>query len=248
MFSASTTSVSILQIVAVLTTILGFFIVEFSTLHVILLIITFYVFNILGISVTLHRYYSHKSFEFKHKFLKIIFTLISIVICRGSPMGWVYIHRLHHAFSDSDKDPHSPSIIGFKLFGLDHIHSNKINKFIIKDLMIKEQLDINKYYLLVILLYIVALALININLVYFLWALPVALVHIIQNSFNYFAHMHGYRNFQTLDNSTNNAMLFPFILGDAWHNNHHKNPALISNKVRWYEIDPAAFIINMIKK
>jgi stearoyl-CoA desaturase (delta-9 desaturase) len=78
--------------------------------------------------------------------------------------------------------------------------------------------------------------------------MPVVLVQLSQNSFNYFGHMFGYRNFQTNDNSTNNAFLFPFILGDAWHNNHHKNPASISNKVKSFELDPAASIINLIKK
>jgi stearoyl-CoA desaturase (delta-9 desaturase) len=136
------------------------------------------------------------------------------------------------------------------MFDLKHINEqdSKFNKFIVKDLLTKEQLNINKYYLLYLFFYISVLAIIDIQLVYFLWALPVALVHISQNSFNYFGHMHGYRNFQTDDTSTNNLLLFPFILGDAWHNNHHKNPALISNKIKSFEIDPAAFIINLIKK
>jgi stearoyl-CoA desaturase (delta-9 desaturase) len=171
-------------------------------------------------------------------------------MCRGSPIGWVYIHRLHHGFSDTDKDPHSPKILGFKLFGLKHLtnHSDKINKFLVKDLITDEQLNINKYYLLYVIAYVVLLAVVDIQLVYFLWALPVVLVQLSQNSFNYFGHKFGYRNFQTDDASTNNVWLFPFILGDAWHNNHHKNPALISNKIRSYELDPAAVIINIIKK
>lgn len=250
MFTASAHVVSKLQLITILVTIFGSFIVDFTLVSLISTLIMFYIFNIVGISITLHRYYSHKSFEFRFNIVKKLFTFISVIMCRGSPIGWVYIHRLHHGFSDKDKDPHSPKILGFKLFGLNHLtkHSDKINKFLVKDLMTEEQLNINKYYLLYIIAYVTILASINIQLVYFLWALPIVLVQLSQNSFNYFGHMFGYRNFQTDDASTNNIWLFPFILGDAWHNNHHKNPALISNKVKAFEIDPAATIINLIKK
>jgi stearoyl-CoA desaturase (delta-9 desaturase) len=250
MFSAAASTVSKLQLLAVIITIIGFFGVDFTALSITSAILVFYIFNIVGISITLHRYYSHKSFEFRYSVIKKLFTFISVIMCRGSPIGWVYIHRLHHGFSDTDKDPHSPKILGFKLFGLNHLtnHSDKINKFLVKDLMTEEQLNLNKHYLLYVIVYVALLAVVNIQLVYFLWALPVVLVQLSQNSFNYVGHLVGYRNFETNDNSTNNVFFFPFILGDAWHNNHHKNPALISNKVRSFEIDPAATIINLIKK
>jgi stearoyl-CoA desaturase (delta-9 desaturase) len=250
MFSAAASTVSKLQLLAVIITIIGFVGVDFTALSITSAILVFYIFNIVGISITLHRYYSHKSFEFRYSVIKKLFTFISVIMCRGSPIGWVYIHRLHHGFSDTDKDPHSPKILGFKLFGLNHLtnHSDKINKFLVKDLMTEEQLNLNKHYLLYVIVYVALLAVVNIQLVYFLWALPVVLVQLSQNSFNYVGHLVGYRNFETNDNSTNNVFLFPFILGDAWHNNHHKNPALISNKVRSFEIDPAATIINLIKK
>jgi stearoyl-CoA desaturase (delta-9 desaturase) len=250
MFSASSSVVSKLQLLAIIITIIGSFGVDFTVLSITSTIMIFYIFNIVGISITLHRYYTHKNFEFRYTFVKYLFTFISIIICRGSPIGWVYIHRLHHAYSDTDKDPHSPANLGFKLFGLKHIDntSANINKFIVKDLLNQEQLNFNKYYLLYVFSYILLLVIIDIQLVYFLWALPVVLVQISQNSFNYFGHTFGYRNFETNDKSTNNAFLFPFILGDAWHNNHHKNPASISNKVKSFEIDPAAIIINLIKK
>jgi len=250
MFAATAHVVSKLQLIALLIVISGSFIVDFTALSILSTIMVFYIFNVVGVSITLHRYYTHKSFDFKYTFIKYLFTFISMIICRGSPMGWVYIHRLHHAYSDTDKDPHNPVNLGFKLFGLKHIDnsSSNINKFIIKDLLNQEQLNFNKYYLIYVIFYVAVLALIDSQLIYFLWAMPVVLVQLSQNSFNYFGHMFGYRNFQTKDNSTNNVFLFPFILGDAWHNNHHKNPGSISNKVKSFELDPAASIINLIKK
>jgi stearoyl-CoA desaturase (delta-9 desaturase) len=59
--------------------------------------------------------------------------------------------------------------------------------------------------------------------------------------------MNGYRNFDTKDKSTNNVFMWPFILGDAWHNNHHAQAGQLSAKVKWWEIDPLAGFINLIK-
>jgi len=179
-----------------------------------------------------------------HPILHWVFTFISILTGRGSPLGWVYIHRLHHAFSDTDKDPHGPKTMGFKLFGFKPIEvQTKPNLFIVKDLMNPKQMLINKYYLLIILAWLVVLSIIDIQMIYFTWILPVFLVQLSQNSFNHFAHIYGYRNFETKDNSTNNFLLWPFILGDAWHNNHHANPGRWWQGEKWWEIDPPAFMI-----
>jgi stearoyl-CoA desaturase (delta-9 desaturase) len=168
---------------------------------------------------------------------------------RGSPLGWVYVHRLHHAYSDTDKDPHPPHLLGFKLFGFKHIdnHSKKINLFLIKDLMTKEQIFINKWYFAIIFLWLLFLSFFSFELVFFSWIIPVMLIQLSQNSFNYFCHLKGYKNFDNKDKSTNNIFMWPFILGDAWHNNHHHNPKLYSTKYKKWEVDPVAKLINIIK-
>jgi stearoyl-CoA desaturase (delta-9 desaturase) len=197
----------------------------------------------------LHRYYTHKSFEL-NSFLKYFFTLFAILAGRGSPLGWVYIHRIHHGFSDTNKDPHSPHFTTFKFIGFRPVQdpNKKINYFIIKDLMNPTQLKIDKYYLLIIFFCLLLLGMIDYSLVFYAWALPVFLVSITQTFFNYFAHMHGYRNFETNDKSTNNILLWPFILGDAWHNNHHHAANQLSTKIRSFEFDPVVSFINIISK
>jgi stearoyl-CoA desaturase (delta-9 desaturase) len=120
--------------------------------------------------------------------------------------------------------------------------------FLVKELMTKEQLFINKWYFAIILTWLVILGTVNISLIYFAWILPVMLVQLSQNCFNYFAHMHGHRNFETKDTSSNNIWLWPFILGDAWHNNHHANAAKYDTKVLWWEFDPVSVVISLIKK
>jgi stearoyl-CoA desaturase (delta-9 desaturase) len=176
--------------------------------------------------------------------------LFACLAGRASPLGWVYVHRLHHAYSDTDKDPHSPKTIGFKLFGFKHIESKsgKMNVFLVKDLMTKDQIFIHDYYFAIILAWLTVVGLFGIDMLYFTWVLPVFIVQLSQNSFNYFAHTVGYRNYETKDSSTNNIFLWPLIMGDAWHNNHHGNPLGTTTKEKWWEIDPAGGIIRIVKK
>ena len=248
--AASANTITIVQIIAGLLSIGGLFVVDLTVTNLSISILSFYVYSILGISITLHRYYTHKSFEFVNPLIKWVFTLFAVLSGRGSPLGWTYVHRLHHKFADTDADPHSPHILGFKIFGFKHIedHSGEMKIFLVKDLMTKEQIFINKYYFGIILACLSLLALIDIQMVYFVWILPVMLVQLSQNSFNYFAHMHGYRNHETKDDSTNNILLWPLIMGDAWHNNHHKNQRSFDTKEKWWELDPAAQLIRIIKK
>jgi len=248
MFESNSNTLNKIQNFTLLLSILGIFYFDFTILNIGLTLVSFYVYSIFGLSMTMHRYYTHKSFEM-HPILHWFFTFIAILTGRGSPLGWVYIHRLHHAFSDTDKDPHGPKTMGFKLFGFKPIEAKtKPNLFIVKELMTPAQLFINKYYLLIIILWLLILGTININLIYFSWILPVFCIQLSQNCFNHFAHKFGYRNFDTKDDSTNNIWLWPFILGDAWHNNHHANAEKSTTKINRYEFDPIVIIINLIKK
>jgi stearoyl-CoA desaturase (delta-9 desaturase) len=251
MFSASAQTIPKVQLVTGIASLLGLFYFDCTALNTVILIVSFYVYSIIGISLTFHRYYSHHSFEFKHKAVKWICTLLAILSGRGSPIGWVYVHRLHHTYADTEKDPHSPKLLGFKLFGFKHVEKHlggDMKYFLVKDLMDPIQLKINKYYFLIILTFVLALGMIDVSLLYFVWILPVFLIQLSQKAFNYYSHISGYKNFDTRDDSTNNIWLWPFIWGDAWHNNHHANAGVLSTKVRKYEFDPVVVLANLIKR
>ena len=58
----------------------------------------------------LHRYSAHKMFtmnKFWEKFFYAL-TYISQGSSYLSPRAYAILHRMHHAFSDTEKDPHSP--------------------------------------------------------------------------------------------------------------------------------------------
>jgi fatty-acid desaturase len=246
--SSTPISLFILQITSLITIVFGVFVVDYSGMYLLSSIVMFYVLSILGISMTLHRYYSHKGFKMNNV-LHWLFTGIAVLAGRGSPLGWVYIHRMHHATSDTEKDPHSPHFNSFKIFGFKPVYdeSKQINYFIVKELLTPVHIKIDKYYMLLILAFILVLALIDPNLIFYVWAVPVFIVSITQIAFNYFCHMYGYRNFVTKDKSTNNLFMWPFILGDAWHNNHHFNSGLCNTRIKSWEFDPVVRLINIIR-
>lgn len=223
----------------------------FTLDNLLIALISFYVLNILGIWLTYHRYLSHRSFEFKNKFLKWGFIIVGLLAGRGSPLGWAYLHRKHHRYSDTNDDPHSPKNLGFRLFGFGHmkkIENEDMQLFLVKDLMTHEQLFLHKYYMLLLVPILFFLILFNFELFYFLWAVPALLIQLSISIFNYFGHTHGYRNYNTKDDSRNNCWLFPILLGESWHNNHHAMPAKETTKNKKFELDPLHLLIAIIKK
>ena len=249
-FGSTARNINLLTLSITMCAIAGLFNISMFTFgNIIIMLISFYVFNILGVWMTLHRYYSHKSFEFYHPFLKYVFTTIAILAGRGSILGWVYLHRQHHAYSDTIKDPHSPKYLGYKLFGFGHYkkqEENKMQIFLVKDIMTKFNVFIHKWYILLLVGFMTIFASVNLELFYFVWILPSFLIQLSQSNFNYFGHLYGYTNHATDDDSKNNVFLFPLILGEAWHNNHHADPKNYSTTVRPFEIDPLTWIIKLV--
>src|ERR1700745_2942447 len=68
--------------------------------------------GIVGVNVSLHRYWSHKSFRTGP--LREWFLLIaSFFPMIGSPTAWGVVHVYHHIHSDDPADPHSPLNAGY---------------------------------------------------------------------------------------------------------------------------------------
>lgn len=211
----------------------------------------YFLYSAVGLGMMYHRYWTHKSFEFKNKIVKWVFTLFGILTGRGSIIGWVHVHREHHAFSDTDKDPHIANMSLLKiLVPMFSNHGEHINKRLVKDLLTKEQIDINKYYVLIVLGWVTLLAIINPWLAYFTWFLPVFITNLVWNSFIYYGHgtALGYQNFKETDDKSTNSWIYAFlILGEGWHNNHHKYASQPTTKVKAWELDPLHFLIKMVK-
>lgn len=250
--AASSLTVGIINIVATVGAIFGFFYFNFSTIEILTTIFWYFIYSAIGLGMMYHRYWTHKSFEFKNLIIKWMFTMFGVLTGRGSIIGWVYVHREHHAFSDTDRDPHIVNMNFINIF-LPRFNNagENINKRLIKDLLTKEQLDINKYYVLIITAWVVILFLINPWLAYFMWFLPIFLTNIVWNSFIYYGHSTrtGYQNYpETNDTSTNNWIYAILMLGEGWHNNHHKYANKKTTQEKYWELDPIYWIIKLVGK
>ena len=87
----------------------------FSWADVILLVAT-YVPIAAGVTVGLHRYFTHRSFETTRP-VRIVLAVLALLAMEGPITQWVANHLWHHAHADDDDDLHSP------VHGLWHAHS-----------------------------------------------------------------------------------------------------------------------------
>lgn len=247
-FRASTKAISSIQLTVMFMAVIGLFFMPFTWSWLAVAFVCFHTYSAAGISMMYHRYWTHKSFEFKYEWMKWPFTLLACLVGKGSPLAWVYVHRLHHANADTEDDPHSPHYGGFRIMGFKSINLEKLRVFIVRDMLNQQQKFLNDWYLLIVIGWALVLLAVSPSVFYFAWILPVAILQISQDLFNYFAHTHGYRSHETRDTSTNNPWLFPLILGEAWHNNHHSSPkSAVFGESTW-EFDPVKHLINLLKK
>jgi stearoyl-CoA desaturase (delta-9 desaturase) len=249
--SASALTVGIMQLVATLGTILGAFYFDFTWQAVVTILISYFIYSSIGLGMMLHRFWTHKSFEFKNDYVKWLFTWIALMTCRGSIIGWVHVHREHHAFSDTEKDPHIQNMSFMKvLFPVLTNHGENVNKRLVRDLLTDTQLDINKYYVAIVVLSVIIFALVSPWVAYFVWFVPVTIVSIVWNSFLYYGHNKtiGYRNHDIDDNSTNSWLFSILLWGEGWHNNHHKHASSWTTKEQPWEIDVTGILIGAVKK
>jgi stearoyl-CoA desaturase (delta-9 desaturase) len=62
-------------------------------------------------------------------------------------------------------------------------------------------------------------------------------------SINSLCHYFGRRQFTTGDQSRNLLWLALPTFGEAWHNNHHAFPTSARHGLRWWQLDPSAWLI-----
>jgi stearoyl-CoA desaturase (delta-9 desaturase) len=68
--------------------------------------IAYWILALVGITFGYHRYFSHKSFTVNW-LVEIILLYIGLLCGGRSALTWAGVHRMHHAYADTDKDPHS---------------------------------------------------------------------------------------------------------------------------------------------
>lgn len=65
----------------------------------------------IGITQGYHRYFSHTQYQ-TNNIIETVMLYCGLLCGVRSPLTWAGVHRMHHAYSDTELDPHSPKHIG----------------------------------------------------------------------------------------------------------------------------------------
>ncbi|RBQ16821.1 acyl-CoA desaturase [Spongiactinospora rosea] len=229
----------------------------------------FYVVTGLGVTVGLHRYYTHGSFKAKRP-LKIALGIAGSLSLEMSVLDWVATHRKHHKFSDKDGDPHSPWRFGtgFKAMskGLLYAHMGwlfeptRANREKYAPDLYKDP-DVRKMHSWFPVMAISSLLLPPIigGLVTWSWwgaataffwgtVVRIGLLHHVTWSINSICHVFGEEDFQVRDKSRNVWWLAIPSFGESWHNLHHSDPTCARHGALKGQIDLSAGVIRMLEK
>jgi fatty-acid desaturase len=212
------------------------------------LVLWYTIYGPIGINVGFHRLISHRSYK-TNKYIEYALALMGSMCTVGSPMAWCAIHRQHHKKTDAEGDPHSPHRIGnFKAwFGL--WEKPNLNPRLVKDLIHnKFYVFLHNHYLKIILSFVALLAVIDPLLVVFAYAIPASLTFHSCSAGVVLTHYYGYKTHDLPDESRNSWISHILAGGEGWHNNHHKSPGNWNTQEKWWEIDPPAWIIRLIKQ
>jgi stearoyl-CoA desaturase (delta-9 desaturase) len=67
-------------------------------------------------------------------------------------------------------------------------------------------------------------------------------------SVNSVCHFFGTRRFDVEDHSTNVFWLAIPSFGESWHHNHHAFPRSAAHGLKWWEVDPSAMVIKLMRR
>mgnify|MGYP001175727597 CR=1 FL=1 len=118
-------------------------------------------------SDVMHFYFAHG--RYKDSIKSYFYTLLTLCTALGSPLSFSASHRQHHAHTDTELDPHSPGVIGWRRVYFLNWKPQKISPSIIKDFVKSNfQKWVHKYWIQLHIVIVALLALIDLRLVCFM--------------------------------------------------------------------------------
>jgi len=198
----------------------------------------------LGVGMGFHRLLTHRGYR-TPKAVEYFLTLCGLMSLEGGAINWVVTHRIHHAHTDGEGDPHSPrdgswwAHMGWILRGTAQQHDDVTMRRYAPDLM-KDRLHVfmnTFYYVPLIISGAVLLAIGGWSFLFVGVFLRVTIGLHFTWLVNSATHLWGSRRFITTDDSTNSWWVALLTFGEGWHNNHHAHPRAAKHGLTWYEID-----------
>ncbi len=210
----------------------------------------------------LHRYSAHKMFTMSRFWEKFFYTFLYVT--QGSsflnPRAYAVLHRLHHAYSDTDKDPHSPhhtKNLLTMMWKTKAIYNDILNRTgqveerFTKDLPEWKFIDNIGDTWASRIAWGVAYVLFYVAFAEFWWMYLLLPIHFLMGPVhgaivNWSGHKYGYSNFDNHDKSKNSLVVDFLMGGELFQNNHHKYASRANFAMKWFEFDPTYPVIKVL--
>jgi stearoyl-CoA desaturase (Delta-9 desaturase) len=216
----------------------------------------------------LHRYASHKMFT-TGVIREKLFHFMTWVTQGSSylvPKAYAVMHRMHHAHSDTEQDPHSPHFFSDVIGMMKHtaiIYKEFVNgtktaaSEFCHDLPSWTKFERIANHNITRIAWMAAYTILYIFLInhfhlsyFWLLLLPIHfLMGPVQGAIvNWCGHKYGYQNFDNGDHSHNTGPFGVLLLGELFQNNHHKFPTSANFAKKWFEFDLTYIVMFLMDK
>jgi stearoyl-CoA desaturase (delta-9 desaturase) len=228
---------------------LGAFFVPVTSTALILLAVTYWgrVFFITG---GYHRYFAHRTFKTSRAF-QFVLAFGALTAVQKGPLWWAGHHRMHHRFTDTVDDAHSP-IKGAWFSHVGWIMADRSNATPIEaisdfarypELRFLNRRDFVGPWSLGIACFLIG----GWSGLFIGFMASTVLVWHATFLVNSMSHLWGTRRYATPDSSRNNALVAFLTMGEGWHNNHHHIQSSARQGFRWWEWDPTYYILRILQ-
>jgi len=218
-------------------------------------LVLYYLTGGIGICLGYHRLLTHRSMKLPAA-LEYAVAFLGVLALQGGPITWIATHRAHHAFSDTERDPHNSG----RGFFWSHVgwlfRSNPARLSPAAEHRYAADLYADPVYRFLEATYVwwqVALGFALFALggwSWLVWGVFVRLVFLYHATWlvNSASHLSGYRTYRGPggDHSTNNWWVALLAWGEGWHNNHHAFPFSARHGLRWFELDATWWAISVL--
>ncbi len=220
--------------------------------------------SLFGQTFFLHRYSAHKMFTMSKGWEKFwyIFSWVTQGSSYLNARAYAILHRMHHAYSDTEKDPHSPHF--FREVFTMMMYTRKVYNGVLHGTFeVEDRFDRNfPVYPQIDRIADAWITRIGFGLAYVAfyiafathwWMYLLLPVHFLMGPVhgavvNWAGHKYGYRNYNEHDHSKNTLVFDFLMLGELFQNNHHHAGSKPNFAAKWWEFDPVYPVMRLFHK